>query len=162
MSYAESMRELDEIDLAIVRALHIDARLSVRALAERVHISRSSAHARLQSLQDAGVIIGYQAQVDLAKVGRPVRAILVIDTGASPAGSELATDLARVPYVVRTLTIAGDIDYVVEVAAPSHADLSATVLEGVLKLPGVVSVRTHLIIGETRMAPNSDNTTPRD
>ena len=156
------MRELDEIDLAIVRELHTDARLSVRALAERVHISRSSAHARVQLLEDAGVITGYRAQVDLAKVGRPVRAILVIDTGASPAGSELATDLAGVPHVVRTLTIAGDIDYVVEVAAPSHADLSATVLEGVLKLPGVVSVRTHLIIGEHRGEPDASQPTTAD
>lgn len=142
------MRELDEVDQALIAELRGDARLSIRALAERVHISRSSAHARLQALHDAGVIIGYRAEVDLQKIGLPVRAILVIDTGASPAGSELAAEIAAVPYVVRALTIAGDIDYVVEVAAPSHSDLSDIVLKRVLKLDGVVSVRTHLIIGE--------------
>lgn len=142
------MRELDEVDQALIAELRSDARLSIRALAERVHISRSSAHARLQALHDAGVITGYRAEVDLQKIGLPVRAILVIDTGASPAGSELAAEIAAVPYVVRALTIAGDIDYVVEVAAPSHSDLSDIVLKRVLKLDGVVSVRTHLIIGE--------------
>ena len=144
---------LDEIDLAIVRALRRDARRSVRQLAEEVHISRSSAHTRVRALLDAGVITGFAAKVELVKLGLPVRAILAVDTGASPAGSELAAELARVPHVARVLTIAGDVDYLVEIAAPSHEALSEVVLRRVLKLPGVASVRTHLVIGEREHDP---------
>ncbi|NLT25511.1 MAG: Lrp/AsnC family transcriptional regulator [Microbacteriaceae bacterium] len=147
---------LDEIDLAIVRALRRDARRSVRQLAEEVHISRSSAHTRVRALIDSGVIVGFAAEVELAKLGLPVRAMLAVDTGASPEGSELAAALAAIPHVARVLTIAGEVDYLVEIAAPSHEALSEVVLRRVLKLPGVTSVRTHLVIGETEADPVDD------
>ena len=144
---------LDDIDLALIRALRTDARRSIRQLAEEVHISRSSAHSRVRALQDAGIIVGYSADVDLAKAGFPVRAMLAVDTGATPDGSELADAIAKIPFVARVLTIAGDVDYLVEIAAPSHEQLSDVVLRGVLKLPGVTSVRTHLVIGERARDP---------
>ncbi|MGO1543959.1 MAG: Lrp/AsnC family transcriptional regulator [Gulosibacter sp.] len=144
---------LDEIDRAIVRALRRDARLSIRALAEEVHVSRSTAHERVRHLIDRGVISGFSALVDPAQAGLPVRALLVVDTGATPEGADLADALLDVPYVVRVQTIAGDIDYVVEIAAPTHDALSTIVLRRVLRLPGVSSVRTHLVIGEGTRDP---------
>lgn len=146
-------RTLDDIDLALLRALRQDARRSIRQLAEEVHISRSSAHTRVRALVDAGVITGFSTDVDLGKAGLPVHAVLAIDTGATPAGSELATELASIPFVSKVLTIAGDVDYIVEISAPSHEVLSEIVLRGVLKLPGVTSVRTHLVIAERARDP---------
>lgn len=139
---------LDDIDLALIRALRADARRSIRQLAEEVHVSRSTAHTRVRALQEAGVITGYSAEVDLARAGFPVRAMLAVDTGASPSGSELAQALVEIPFVARVLTIAGEVDYLIEIAAPSHDELSDVVLKRILKLPGVASVRTHLIIGD--------------
>ena len=55
---------LDDIDRRIVDALREDGRLSVRALAEQVHISRAAAHARVQRLERERVILGYQARID--------------------------------------------------------------------------------------------------
>lgn len=144
---------LDEIDLAIVRELRRDSRRSLRQLAEAVHISRSSAHTRVRALQDAGVVTGFGAEVDLAQVGLPVRAVLAIDTGATPTGSELAEAIGALPFVTRVLTIAGDLDYLVEIAAPSHDALSEVVLRRLLKLPGIASVRTHLVIGAVDIEP---------
>ena len=146
----------DEIDRAIVRALRNDARLSIRALAESVHISRSAAHERLRQLIADGVITGFSARIDVAAAGLPVRALLVVDTGATAAGADLADRLLQVPFVTRVHTIAGDIDYLVEIAAPSHEELSTTVLQRVLRMPGVESVRTHLIIGERSKDPLDD------
>ena len=144
---------LDDIDLALIRALRADARRSIRQLADEVHVSRSTAHSRVRALQEAGIITGYSVDVDLAGAGFPVRAVLAVDTGATPSGSELADALAEIPFVARVLTIAGEVDYLVEIAAPSHDELSDVVLRRVLKLPGVTSVRTHLVIGERARDP---------
>lgn len=144
---------LDEIDLAIVRALRRDARLSIRSLAELIHVSRSTAHERVNRLLERGVISGFSAVVDPAQAGLSVRALLVIDTGATPAGAGLADALLEIPFVVRVQTLAGDIDFAVEIAAPNHDTLSRLVLRRVLRLPGVQSVRTHLIIGEDTRDP---------
>lgn len=143
----------DQIDRDIVRALRHDARLSVRALAEEVHISRSAAHERLRHLCDGGTITGFRAQVNLTKAGLPVQAVLAIDTGATAAGADLAEHLLAVPHVVRVQTIAGDLDYLVEIAAPNHEELSNAVLKQILRLPGIASVRTHLVIGECARDP---------
>jgi len=54
---------IDDTDLAIIHALRVDGRLSVRALAEQVHISRANAYARLERLRHDGVITGFTALV---------------------------------------------------------------------------------------------------
>ena len=56
--------DLDDIDRSIVAALVEDSRLSVRQLAERVHISRSAAHKRFTALIESGAIKGFTAEVD--------------------------------------------------------------------------------------------------
>ena len=56
--------EVDAIDRRIIAELGRDARLSVRALAERVHISRTSVHTRLNTLIEHGIIT---ADVDVTR-----------------------------------------------------------------------------------------------
>jgi len=57
-------RALDDTDRRLVEGLVRDGRMSVRALAESVHISRAHAYARLERLHDSGIIEGYAAQLD--------------------------------------------------------------------------------------------------
>src|SRR5699024_12467540 len=56
--------DLDDIDRSIIAALVEDSRLSVRQLAERVHISRSAAHKRFTALVESGAIRKFTAEVD--------------------------------------------------------------------------------------------------
>src|SRR5258707_14261369 len=60
---------LDEVDRRIVAALRAEGRLSMRALAERLHISRASAYARVDRLERSGVITGYTAMIDPQRYG---------------------------------------------------------------------------------------------
>ena len=60
---------LDQIDRAIITELTRDGRLSVAALAERVHISRAHCYSRLNRLQEDGVITGFSATIDPVKAG---------------------------------------------------------------------------------------------
>src|ERR1700716_1329960 len=63
------MPVLDDVDRDIVAALCEDGRMSMRALAARLHISRAGAYTRVQRLEEAGVITGYTAQVDPQRYG---------------------------------------------------------------------------------------------
>src|SRR5699024_1561095 len=54
---------VDDVDRRLIEALRVDGRLSVRALAAQVHISRANAYARLERLREDGVITGFTAQV---------------------------------------------------------------------------------------------------
>jgi Lrp/AsnC family leucine-responsive transcriptional regulator len=67
-------RQLDSTDWKILRELQRDARLSYNALGRRVGLSAPAVAERVRKLEDAGVITGYRAQVDPAKVGLPLTA----------------------------------------------------------------------------------------
>ena len=64
------MKELDDIDLDILRALRYNGRLSVRELAAKVHRSPTPVFERLRRLESEGIIKGYTVELNMDKIGR--------------------------------------------------------------------------------------------
>src|SRR5699024_10445706 len=71
--------QLETIDRRIISALADDGRISVTALAEKVHISRAHCYSRLQYLQKHGVITGYSISVDHARLGFGASAQVILN-----------------------------------------------------------------------------------
>jgi DNA-binding Lrp family transcriptional regulator len=138
---------LDSIDRRIVAELSRDGRLSVRTLAERVHISRTAAHNRVQQLQKRGVITGFGAQIDRKAIGLNISALVVVRIGEI-SWEEIAAKLATLPFVEKVQAVSGDIDIILTVSAPDHEQLSQAILRDIHDMPGVVSTRSHLILAE--------------
>ncbi len=67
---------MDAMDWALLRELQADARLSYSELSRRVHLSPPAVAERVRRLEEAGVVTGYHAHVDLAKAGRHVSALV--------------------------------------------------------------------------------------
>lgn len=72
----QSERPLDSTDWKILRELQQDARLSYNELGRRVGLSAPAAAERARKLEDAGIITGYGARIDPAKVGMPLLALI--------------------------------------------------------------------------------------
>jgi DNA-binding Lrp family transcriptional regulator len=140
---------VDRTDRAIIAELAADSRLSIRTIAERVHISRTAAHNRVQNLITTGVLKGFGAQVDRKAVGLNVTAIAIVKVGDAP-WPQVATALSELPYVESVMAVSGDIDFVVTVSAPDHEHLSEVIMRQILGTPGVVSTNSHVIL-DTRM-----------
>jgi DNA-binding Lrp family transcriptional regulator len=136
---------LDRIDRAIVSELAVDSRLSIRTISERVHISRTAAHNRVQNLVATGVIKGFAAQIDRKSIGLNVTAIVIVKAGNIP-WPDLASALAELPYVESVLAVSGDIDFVLTVSAPDHEQLSEVIMRQIHEMPGVVSTRSHVVL----------------
>ncbi|WP_350349878.1 Lrp/AsnC family transcriptional regulator [Agromyces sp. G08B096] len=145
--HAHRGEPLDPIDRRIVAELSRDGRLSVRTLAERVHISRTAAHNRLLHLQQRGVITGFGAQIDRKAIGLSISALVVVRIGDVP-WEDIARKLATLPFVEKVQAVSGDIDIILTVSAPDHEQLSQAILRDIHDLPGVVSTRSHLILAE--------------
>jgi DNA-binding Lrp family transcriptional regulator len=73
------MAAMDETDRQIVEALRADGRMSMRALADQIHISRASAYARVARLEREGVITGYTAIIDPVRYGYALSAYVYLD-----------------------------------------------------------------------------------
>lgn len=146
-SASDAHHGLDTIDRRIVAELSRDARLSMRAIAERVHISRTAAHTRVQNLIRQGVITGFGAQIDRKSLGLHVSALVVVKIG-DVAWSDIASRLAELPFVEKAQAVSGDIDIILTVNAPDHEQLSQAILRDIHSMPGVISTRSHLILEE--------------
>lgn len=147
---------LDAVDRRIVAALGRDARLSVRQLAEQVHISRSAAHTRLARLIEEGVITGFHASVDREKLGLSLTALVIVKVDSDwPTVSEA---LAALPFVERAQALGGDVDILLTVNAPDHDALSDTILRRIHTTPGVASTRSYIVLDEKAGTPPEQST----
>jgi DNA-binding Lrp family transcriptional regulator len=136
--------DLDAVDLRILDELRADGRLSTRALAERVRISRANAYARIERLTANGVITGYTALVDPVKTGLSTSAYVTLTVRQS-SWRDLQERLRAIPEVRHMALIGGDYDVILLVRATDNAALRHVVLDRLQAIPGVLSSRTFLI-----------------
>lgn len=67
---------LDDIDRNILKELQLDARTSYAELGRRVGLTTPAVIERVRKLEDAGIILGYRAEIDTSKVGLPITAFV--------------------------------------------------------------------------------------
>ncbi|GGM07129.1 AsnC family transcriptional regulator [Micromonospora yangpuensis] len=138
---------LDEVDRRIVAELARDGRLSVRTLAERVHVSRTNAYARLERLLRDQVITGFRAQVAPEQAGLGTSAYVAL-TIEQNTWREVSAELAQVRYIEHAALLGGDHDVLALVRAPDNAALRDVVLGRIQGIAGVLSTRTWLVFEE--------------
>ncbi|MBU3062287.1 Lrp/AsnC family transcriptional regulator [Nocardia sp. NEAU-G5] len=143
----EAGHDLDVIDRRIIHELVNDGRISVRELAERVHISRAHAYTRLDRLQHEGILGGFTIRIahERAGLGASAYVGLSIDQGA---WKRISARLRTLPFVEHFSLLGGDFDVLVLVRAPNNHILRDLVLDTLHTLEGVRSTKTWLIYEE--------------
>ncbi|HEX7537262.1 MAG TPA: Lrp/AsnC family transcriptional regulator [Dermatophilaceae bacterium] len=149
-----SVRPLDGPDRLILRELIRDARMSIRSLAERVHISRANAYARVDRLVADGVITGFSAQIAHERAGLGTSAFVSLSIEQN-SWRDVSARLGRLPYVEHVSMLGADFDVLVLVRAPDNAALRDLVLDRIQRIPGVQTTRTWLIFDEL-LGPGAD------
>lgn len=146
---AEPPVTLDDVDRRIVAALVDDGRLSINELASRVGVSRATAYARLDRLRANGVITGFTAKVDPAKVGHGVAALILVNVEQNEwrAARDELLDLPGVEYLAFT---SGGFDMVALVRVPSIEALRDVVLDRLHGATHVRSTQTVFVLDEQR------------
>ena len=139
------MAALDETDRLIVEALRADGRMSMRALADRVHISRASAYARVARLEQDGVITGYAAQVDPIRYGYALSAYVYLDI-AQRSWKSVRGQLLVMPEVDHVALLSGEHDILLRVRARDAVSLRDVVLTRLQEIPEVRATQTVLIL----------------
>jgi DNA-binding Lrp family transcriptional regulator len=141
------MAAMDDTDRQIVEALRADGRLSMRALAELVHISRASAYTRVARLEREGVITGYAAQIDPVRAGYALSAYVYLDI-AQRSWKSVRGQLLTMPEVDHVALTSGAHDILLRVRVRDAASLRDVVLTRLQDIPEVRSTQTVLIFEE--------------
>jgi Lrp/AsnC family leucine-responsive transcriptional regulator len=118
---------LDEVGCRLLELLQGNARLSFAELGRRVGLSPPAVAERLRRMEDAGLVLGYRMEVDPAKLGRPIVALVRIRCFMGKADF-LKHLLPGLPGVVEGHLIAGEDGYLVRIAVSSPERLEALLL----------------------------------
>ncbi|MDZ5621748.1 Lrp/AsnC family transcriptional regulator [Nocardioides bizhenqiangii] len=138
---------LDDTDHRILDALTTDGRMSMRTLAETLHISRANAYARVERLRETGVIRGFRAEVDPALSGLGTSAYVTLNVRQA-SWRQIAAQLRELPGITHIALVGGEFDVVLLVRARDNADLRRLVLDEIQGMDGVISTRTLLVFEE--------------
>ncbi|MFF2522532.1 Lrp/AsnC family transcriptional regulator [Streptomyces liangshanensis] len=153
-------RPLDAIDRDILRILRADGRASVRSVAERVHVSRANAYARINRLIDDGVIRGFSARVNEERAGQGASAYITLKI-VQNSWRTVREQLQGLPGATHIALVSGDFDVLLLVHTADNRTLRELVLTRLQAIPEVLSTRTLLVFEETDLDQGQAHPGPR-
>ena len=145
-----AVNTMDRIDRKILRKLQDNARISNVDLAQEAGLSPSACLRRVSQLERAGVIDGYHAALNAARLGHDVLVLVQISLAGQSAGmlAEFEAAITKVPQVLACFLIAGEGDYILRIAARDVADYGRLHAEQLSALPHVRRMESSFVIRE--------------
>jgi DNA-binding Lrp family transcriptional regulator len=146
---------LDPIDRKILAELQADGRMTNVELAKRVGISAPPCLRRVRTLEEAGFIRGYHADVDSRELGFEVQVFAMVGL-VSQAEADLSAfeDLCREWSLVREChMLNGEVDFILKCVAPDLSTFQSFLTDELLKADNVASVKTSLVIRGAKDEP---------
>ena len=119
---------MDAYDRKIVRLLEQDARMSFADLAQEVGLSKTPCWKRVKALEESGVIRRYVTQVDPAKLGLGLEALVQVSI-QSEDYERFENEVVKHPLIRRCLATTGEADYLLHVMAENMAELDALLID---------------------------------
>src|ERR1700686_2783699 len=119
---AKGSPALDRIDIRILADLQRNGRSTMQEPADRVGLSPRASLERVRRLEAAGIIAGYRAIVDLARLSRPVNIFTEITLAKQAHQGRVERRLAAMEEVVECWEVSGTVDYLAHFIC---ADLAA-------------------------------------
>ncbi|GGA94994.1 Lrp/AsnC family transcriptional regulator [Puia dinghuensis] len=113
--------ELDEKDRAILRLLQENAKITVREIAAKVHLSTTPVHERIRRLEETGVIRQYATLLDHSKVKKGLLAICYVSLKEhnKKSGAKFIKTMQEMGEVLECYIISGEFDFMLKVAVES-------------------------------------------
>ena len=150
------MQKLDTTDLAILRTLQRDGRISNADLANAVGLSASACSRRLDMLEREGVISGYYARISHKALDYRMMVIVHISLSGQFAKTlaEFEAAVRKCPNVLVCYLMSGEYDYILRVAAKDLEDYERIHRDWLSALPHVVKINSSFALREIIDRPN--------
>ena len=146
------MDTLDKFDIAILRELQADGRLSNAELAARIGLSAAPCWRRVRALEEGGIIKGYRAEIDRHKIGLGVLAFVRLDAERNNGDitRQLEEAIRAIPEVIACHYISGTGTFELQVVSPDLNSFSQFAREVLINLPNVKDLHTSFSLGEVK------------
>jgi len=144
--------DLDRIDRRILAFLQARGRASNLELAEAIGLSAAQCHRRHRRLEEQGFIAGYAARLDAVRLNLGVIAFIdvAMEKGHIRDLKKFTDVVVDLPEILECYAVTGDFDFVLKVVARDLKSLSTFLMEKLMRLPGVDSVRSSICLDELK------------
>lgn len=142
---------LDRIDIKILAALQAGGRMTIKELAETVGLSARPCLERVRRLEGAGIISGYQAVIDLTRLGRPVTVFSEITLEKHGHQEDFERHLKAIEEAVESWEVTGASDYLVRFVCADLAryeSLTTALIDN--SALGVARIVSHIALRAVR------------
>lgn len=143
-----SRTDLDALDRQILELLVDDGRRSASELGRRVGLSPAAAKRRIDRLEQIGVIGGYRAVLDHARLGSQIEAFIELRFAGKTQVDDIDRAVSGLTEVVEAFTMAGDPDALVRVRA-TDLDHLKRVIDRIRRSGKVTGTKTLIVLGST-------------
>lgn len=111
--------QLDKMDIAILQLLQKNARMTVKEMSEKIHLSTTPIHERIKRLEQSGVIKQYAALLNHTKVRKGLMVICYISLKqhSKNAGVSFIKSIQAMPEIVECFNISGEFDFMLKIVA---------------------------------------------
>ena len=119
---------MDKIDYKIIELLQKNARYPLKHLAEEVYLSTPAVSARIEKLEEAGIIRGYSVDVNPLKLGYNIKAFINLEMSPKQK-PEFYPFIAACPNVIECNCVTGKYSMLIKVAYHTNLELDAFIGE---------------------------------
>jgi DNA-binding Lrp family transcriptional regulator len=140
---------LDETDFAILKLLQQNARITIKELSEKVHLSTTPVHERVRRLEEQGVIKQYVTLLNGALVRRGLMVICYVSLKqhSKNAGGKFIKAIMELNEVLECLTISGEFDFMLKVVTENMDTYYDFHVNKLSAIENVVNVQSVFVMG---------------
>lgn len=142
--------ELDNVDFRILNLLSENARASDVAIGERINLSSTAVARRRRIMEEAGVIAGYNARLDMRALGLSGVVIVAIEltSQAENVLNEFEREVVKCPSMSYCGFVSGDTDFIILIHVSSLAEYDAVYRREITILPHIAKIRSSFVMRE--------------
>src|SRR5436190_18211570 len=147
---------IDEKDMAILKLLQHNARITVKEISQKIHLSTTPVHERIKRMEEAGVIKQYATLVDHSKVKKGLMVICYVSLKQhnKTAGAKFIKAINEMNEVIECYNISGEFDFmlkVVEENMDSYYDFHVNRLSEIENIGNVQSTFVMGVVKQTHV-----------
>jgi DNA-binding Lrp family transcriptional regulator len=149
------MANLDTIDRRLLAELQDDGRMTNVELAHRVGLTAPPCLRRVRALEELGVIRGYHADLEPAKLGFSITVFAMVSLRSQAEGDlrEFEAAMADLPEVREVHMLNGEIDFILKIVSEDLQRFQEFLTSKLTPAPNVASVKTSLTIRTSKNLP---------
>lgn len=142
----------DEKDLAILRILQKEAKLSVRDIADKVNLSATPTHERIKRMEKSGIIKEYTTVIDRKKVnkGMIVICMIALNVHNKKTAGKFIDEVSKLKEVVEFYNISGDFDFMLKILASNMDEFHEFFVNKLSEIEGIGQTKSIFVMNSIK------------